>query len=111
MLKKRGAHPKARKCVALVLHAIHLQKNVSKSRNLAYPRKNNRRFVACPSLDDIHLELQVHIIFNISYPTAGGDNPHLPQRIIKSVLEFSGESLQRNFKRVVEFYRESLKFM
>lgn len=44
---------------------------------------------------DIHVDLEVHIIFNISYPTARGDNPHPPQRSIKSVFEFYREGVNR----------------
>ena len=44
---------------------------------------------------DINVDLEVHIIFNISYPTARGDNPHPPQRSIKSVFEFYREGFNR----------------
>ena len=44
---------------------------------------------------DINVDLEVHIIFNISYPTARGDNPHPPQRSIQSVFEFYREGFNR----------------
>ena len=44
---------------------------------------------------DIHVDLEVYIKFNISYPTARGDNPHPPQRSIKSVFEFYREGFNQ----------------